>query len=141
MNIKIEITGKRPLIRNKIKSYRGKIYIGDYWESIFAALGYWKKRDYERQWKEALERLKTHNSSCLIVSVLNPNVQKYIEMWMLYRVKNTIYIHNRFFILEYYDRLLKGKTLTLDNWHEFIPRKRLNKPGENKWSEWSVPYE
>jgi hypothetical protein len=51
----------------------GKIFIGDdFCETIIPAIGYWSANDYKKQWQEGLERIRTHDSSCLVASIQNP---------------------------------------------------------------------
>src|SRR5580700_4777947 len=94
MNISIEITSKRSKKIEDIPTLMGRITIGNTWESIYVPINLWNKSDYERQWKEGLERLKTHNKSCLVVGVYDPKKGPAVEWWKLYRVGDMVYINN-----------------------------------------------
>lgn len=63
----IEVISKKPETINGKKYYRGKITIGDFWESIFMSFDNWTIEEYKQQWKDGLERIKTHDTSCLVV--------------------------------------------------------------------------
>jgi hypothetical protein len=100
MNISIEITSKRPKKIHSVLAYTGRITIGNYSESIYVPLDLWSKEDYEQQWREGLERLRTHDTSCLIATIHDPKIRPYIDWWVLYRVGNTVYIQNHM-LLDY----------------------------------------
>jgi hypothetical protein len=65
MSFYLQIVGRRSssllIAETRIKDYLPRCYT--------MCLSYWKLRDYECQWKEGIERLRTHPTSCLMLSV------------------------------------------------------------------------
>ncbi len=142
LDIFINITSKKPKKIRKSLSYEGRITIGDFWETIIIPIGYWTREDYEKQWKEGLERLKMHNTSCLVVTACDKNNGgPFVDWWRLYRIENTVFIQNGWLMLEVYQELVGDRPFTPNTCYDFVqPRKNHTEDG-HKISEWSVPYE
>src|SRR3989344_8136127 len=98
MILGIKITDNKPKIIDKQPCYLGKIIIKDFWEILEIPVDYWTLDDYKRQWKEGIERLKTHDRSCLVASVQDPTKAPLINWWPLYKVDTSIYIYNHLLI-------------------------------------------
>ena len=141
MNISIKITSKRPKKIHNVKAYEGRITIGDFSESIYVPLDLWSREDYERQWREGLKRLKTHNTSCLIATIHDPKIRPFIDRWTLYRKGNTVYVYNQMILDTGYEELIGDKPFTLTTCYDFIGPRRTHLEDGTKISEWSVPYE
>lgn len=122
MKLKMEITPNSEHVRNKVVVCKGKIYIGDdFWETIVPALNDWKIEDYERQWKEGLERIKTHDTSCLVACVQHPKkTPPLINLWMLYKENGKIYIQNGLIFAENYERIIQDKPFNPNTCYDFI---------------------
>jgi contact-dependent growth inhibition (CDI) system CdiI-like immunity protein len=141
LDISVKITSKKPKKIRRILSLEGRITIGDFWETIIVPIGYWTREDYERQWKEGLERLKTYNTSCLVVTACDKNTGgPFIDWWRLYRIKDTVFIQNGWLMLEAYQEIVGDKPFTPDTCYDFVmQRETITEEGE-KISEWSVPW-
>ena len=120
---------------NGVEMCKGRIYIGDdFYESIFPSLDYWSIEDYERQWQEGVARLKTHDRSCLISCVVNPEHSgPLLDWWNMYRVDRKVYIYNRLFVGNLYRKRIGKVPFTPDNCYQFIS----DKP-KGPCSEWVV---
>lgn len=141
MDISIRITSKKKLQIKGKKYLEGKITIGDFSESIFVLLGQWNRRDYERQWREGLERLKIYKTSCLVESVSSPKESAVVGWWRLYRVKNTVFVQMGYISHSRYKRIVGGNPFTPETCYAFIePRKKIKEESIFKISEWSVPW-
>jgi hypothetical protein len=141
MKISIEMIKKYPKRKGYVDEYKGRINIGDFSESIYPALDLWNKEDYEKQWKEGLERLTIYSTSCLIATIHDPKVYKYVNWWVLYREDNIVYVQNEILRNEWYDNLIGDNPFTLQTCYSFV-RPRITKTEDgSKISEWSVPYE
>lgn len=57
-------------------------------------LNWWTIKEYEKQWKEGLERIKSHDKSCLVVSIYDPIQEPQVEWWILYKEGNKIFVQN-----------------------------------------------
>jgi hypothetical protein len=98
MNIfKIEVISKRPKNIWGLPSHIGKITIGDFWETFVMPLNSWDLEEYRKQWKLGLERIKTHKSSCLIVTAQNLLFHPLVFTWTLYKEDQTIFIQNNMY--------------------------------------------
>ena len=143
MDISIKITSKKPEKCEGRKALKGLIEIGNSKETICVHLNQWTQEDYERQWREGLDRLKNHNISCLVVSVNDPNDPKastVIEWWPLYRVDNAVLIQNEKLSKKSYKKIVGKSPFTPETCYDFItPRETHTKDG-HEISEWSVPW-
>lgn len=90
----INIIDKKPAKINKKTCCLGKIIIGDFVEFFFMSLDTWTDKEYKKQWREGLERIKAHDSSCLIADMTMLKGKPYINLWILYKIDNTIFIQN-----------------------------------------------
>lgn len=122
MKLRMEIVSDSEHIENEIPTCYGRIYIGDdFWETALIALNYWTIEDYERQWKEGLERLKTHETSCLVASVQHPEkTPPLINWWPLYKQDNKLLIHNELIVGEDYAKTIGSKDFTVSSCYQFI---------------------
>ena len=121
----------------KLICKRGEITLGDFKEKFIMRVDYWTIKDYKRQWKEGLERILTHNRSCLVTDVQNPRYGPLVEMWGLYKKGNMIYIRNYLFCGDIYKKRIGDKPFTPETCYDFI----LNRT-KNLWvSEWVVSLE
>jgi contact-dependent growth inhibition (CDI) system CdiI-like immunity protein len=139
MDIKIKITSKRPRKIHNVKAYEGFIHIGDFSESIYVPLDYWSRADYERQWKEGLERIKIHDTSCLVATIHDPKIRKFVDWWELYKINNVIYVQNGWLIEHLYDEIVGDNQFTPDTCYNFITPRVAASEGHTV-SEWSVPF-
>ena len=138
MILGIKITDNKSKIIDKQRFYPAEITIGSYSESLMILVDYWTLDDYKRQWKEGIERLKTHDQSCLVVLVQDPKKAEVIMWWPLYKENDTIYIQNHLLIDEYYEKDIGNNIFTPDNCYQFIPARSLAYEDGGRPSEWKV---
>lgn len=100
----------------------GTISIGDdFSETITMALNFWSVKDYERQWKEGLSRIKSHDSSCLVASIQSPILSNpLINWWTLYREDKKVFIYNELITKEDYLECVGTKLFSPDSCYNFI---------------------
>jgi hypothetical protein len=140
MKLKIEMLPNSYEEEDGFINCLGRIYIrDDFWETIAPALNYWTINDYERQWKEGLERIKTQDTSCLVASVQNPYTSnRLINWWPLYKDGNKIYIRNQLIVAENYEKLIGDKVFSPETCYDFLRSKRIKATKRYKPSEWVV---
>ena len=135
MNITIEILPERQIDENGFPWSFNKTTINDFWEINLMAEDYWTIADYERQWEEGLARIKTHDTSCLVISTQHPiKNQPFVNWWVLFREGNRIIVNNRIIIEKNYTKLIGDKNFSPDSCYDFIEPRRK----KTKISEWSV---
>lgn len=141
LDLSIEIVSKKPKKIRSWLAFEGKITIGDFCETIIVPIEYWTREDYERQWKEGIERLKKHNTSCLVVTAFDKNTGgPFVDWWQLYRIEDTVFIQNGWLMLEAYQEVVGDAPFTHDTCYNFVePRVILTEDGDRP-SEWSVPW-
>lgn len=123
----------------------GRITIDDFTERVALNNNSWGIEDYKRQWREGIERLKTHDTSCLVTTASDMFRRPSMWIWAMYKENDTVYIQNH--ILN--DRTLAGldnpvvpQVLTAENYYDFIlPRFDEDDSDEKGPLEWSVPLE
>lgn len=140
MNLNIEVINSIPQMIYGIPSLEGEITIGNFKESFHMPLDCWAMNDYQRQWREGLERIKTHNQSCLVANVQGLPLTPYINWWILYKDKreNKLFVQNHILVEEIYTSQVGNKSFTIENCYNYIqPREIIDEEG-NKISEWSI---
>ncbi len=140
MNIEVTATSKKPVKFNGIMAYKGFIRIGETKETIFSPIDTWSLEDYKKQWKDALLRLKYHDTSCLVVAYTSVDNNPGIEWWPLYRVGDTVYVQNQVVWLDEYKSRIGNKLFTPDTCYDFVHVRRTVDEDGNQLSEWSVPW-
>lgn len=83
----------------------GTIIINNIHEEFVFVLESWSIKDYERQWREGLERIIKNEKSCLIVDARNTMTKPVLEIWALYKVGLKVFFMHK--ILTY--KVLKKK--------------------------------
>lgn len=120
----------------------GEIQIGDFKEPFDMALKYWSKQDYEKQWQEGIERLKTHDQSCLVTTVMFTKTTPLAILWVLYKDGDIVHIQNKALFRSRFITMLKNKPFTIQTCYNFItPRKTISDSTGMKISEWDIPLE
>lgn len=138
-NFNIEVISDKPKRIDNELVYIGKITIGDFQEKFHMPLDSWTIDEYKQQWKEGLERIKTHDSSCLIVTMSKQKTDPFILIWVLYKVNNNIFIQNQLLVNE----ILKEISTDLPPYDEktcyqyITPRETISEDGD-KISEWQI---
>ncbi|MBA3954708.1 hypothetical protein H0X48_05315 [Candidatus Dependentiae bacterium] len=134
MDIHIEIISQKIVIVDEIPCAKGKITIGDFEKRFNIALEYWSIDDYKRQWKEGLERIKTHDKSCLVYYVQDPSKLPYIGWWRMYKIDNKVYVRNSIIFTHLYKNKIGDKRFTPETCYDFIS----DRNPKEKVSEWIV---
>lgn len=141
MEIEIVITSKRAVGFFGGRSYRAFIRIGEMQETVYIPTGTWRITEYKKQWKEGIERLKTHDTSCLVTGFTNKNGSPGVDWWPLYRVGDRVYVQNHVLWHEIYQERVGDKPFTRETCYDFVPPRRTKDYEGTEISEWSVPYE
>lgn len=146
MNISIKVINREPEIWNGSPHCEGEITIGNHKEGFMIPVDYWQIEDYENQWKEGLERIKNHDTSCFVTRIGNPKEGLYAMFWPLYKVGNMVYVREHLLIDEILDILIEDNELPVElkniefnnqTCYQFITP-RTNEISEHPASEWSV---
>ncbi len=140
-NFNIEVISKKPETINNIKAYRGQITIGDLKETFYMALDMWTVDEYKQQWREAIERIKTHSFSCFVVKFAGPIENPWIALWVLYKENNTVFVQNHCLFYEIFQERSKGlPPFDANTCYLYVtPRETITESG-NKISEWNVDF-
>lgn len=120
----------------------GEITIGDFQEAFEMPLVYWTMQDYEKQWQEGIERIKTHGQSCLVFEMQDPTKSPWANTWVLYKEGNVIHIQNNLLQGKRFSKMLKKEPYTMETCYNFIiPRETICSDTGMKISEWDVDLE
>ena len=144
MNIKMEMVPDTYQVEDDFPFCFSKITIHEknqpevFWETAMTALDYWTVGDYERQWREGLERIKTHATSCLVASVQDPKLAPLINWWPLYKEGNEVFIYNELIVGESYERRIGQGHFTPKTCYDFIQPRVLPEDDEEDGYEVSV---
>lgn len=102
----------------------GKKNGDDFSESNQLALGFWTIAMYEQQWREGLERIQTHDTSCLIVSIQDPEEFPFINSWILHKIGRKIHIQNRLFFDKTYQAVIGNKLIVPSHCYDILIQPR-----------------
>ena len=140
----IKVTTDKPEIIYGLPSYRGRITIGNFSERFIMPIDSWTLNDYIDQWQEAINKLKSCDRTCFVITAKTIEKNPLIELWVLFREHNKIYFQNNFLINDI------AKEMDLPNLSDFssatcynyVEKKRhtLTESG-TKISEWSISEE
>lgn len=113
---------------------RGVLVLGDTREYFCASLYQWTKRDYESQWRHAIEiLLQDRSRAALITTYGSPEVATHLEWWPMYAAGDTVFVQDH---LLFYDKL--ARPFSTEDAFSFIrDRKTMDEEG-NPISEWAV---
>ena len=98
---------------------QGEIQIKKFKETFNMPLYFWNMEDYQKQWEEGIERLKTHERSCLVVAMQDPNTAPWANLWVLYKEGDKVYIHNNLLFGERFTKMLKKQPFNLKTCYDF----------------------
>ena len=144
---KIEVISKKPEVIDGLLSHTGEITMGDYKETFVMPLNSWTIEDYKQQWKEGLERIKTHDRSCLVNLIQNMDANPMVEMWVLFKVDDIVYIGQRLLnrqLAGEFNYPIKFTNFNKENCYQFIHDRIVNENGHgiaedgDEISEWKV---
>lgn len=100
-------------------------------EVFNAPIGAWTENDYEKSWIDAIDRVVSANpSNSAIITGFNGFSSAFLNWWLLYPVKNEIFIQEQILMLE-----KLRDVISLQNLFDFIPP-RLDLANDEKPSEW-----
>ena len=129
---KIKVISKKPEIIDGLLSHTGEIIMGDYKETFVMPLDSWAVEDYKQQWKEGIERIKTHDRSCLVNLIQNMDANPMVEMWVLYKVGNVVYVGQHLLnrqILEMTNSPIALAYFNKETCYQFIDERLVNEQG------------
>ncbi len=110
----------------------GLIVIGDFEERFEASLSYWAVEDYQKQWKQALERIIAGEpKSSLITSMHDPQNANFVTWWLLYRDGQQVHVQNQLLFMDQ----ISGP-YDLANPYVYIPDRETVDEDGNRISEW-----
>ena len=118
----IKVISKLELEGEYLVAY-GQIRIGSFKERFRMAIAEWTIKDYKKQWREAIKRLKDHDISCFIFFAANMAKSPYVSMYSLYKVEGTVFIRERLIPSDNtpYHPYLRNEDINAQNCYEFIP--------------------
>jgi hypothetical protein len=109
--------------------YDGSLSIGQVGIGIRIFLYHWDLQDYLNQWKEGIERIKTHDTSCLITGFKNTEIideQRYsprLSWIVLYKKNNKVIIQKLRLCEDVYDEYVGiDVIINQNNCYNYIPK-------------------
>lgn len=112
----------------------GFITINDFYERFFSPIDFWDRDKYLENWYKELNKL-INGFSCakLITKIYNPDYMNFLQAWILYKVDNTVFIQEQFFLVEELP-----KPFSLENFYlKELERETKSEDGE-EISEWKI---
>jgi CdiI N-terminal domain len=132
MNLAMKVINTIPEIINNIPSVWGRITINDFTERFIMPLEYWSIENYEKQWREGLDKIKIQDKSCLVASVQDPKKAPWINWWVLYKKERTVFIRNQILFSKLYKAQIGDGLFTPDTCYDYIHERR-SKQGVSEW--------
>lgn len=113
----------------------GRIILGEYEEDFVSLIGFWSPRDYECQWRTAIERMvRMGCDSCLITSIHDPTESDIGRWWLLYPDRGIVHVQEALLLFNQ----LSGQLSVDDPYGAILPRRTYNEEGM-PISEWDLP--
>ncbi len=113
----------RILDRDK-ESALSQLFIGnDFYETFEIEDCCWTVEEYMIQWEQGLQRLLTHDTSCLVTSASDYDCGHFINWWLLRKKDGMVYAYNQILISDIYDEVIGAKQFTIENCYDFIPNR------------------
>jgi len=137
-HLSIRVIDREPIVRYSAPSCLTEIRIKNYSKTYSMPVDTWSVEEYEQQWREGLERIKTHDTSCLIGAIQKGKPNSFINWWILYKEGNTVYIQQN---LTFNDTVPPGKlleNLTVQNCYSYITPREIVTDGGAKRYEWKI---
>jgi hypothetical protein len=78
----------------------GQITIGPFRERFQSDLSFWKRPDYERQWRDATSKILTSDRAAMITSMGDPVSANFIRWWPMYRDGEQIIMQEHLLFLD-----------------------------------------
>lgn len=120
------------VVRDTSKLKIGVIVIGNFEEHFEASLSYWSIENYQKQWRQALERIKSgETKSSLITSMYDPQTANFITWWPLYRDDQQVRVQNQLLFMDQINGLYN-----LANPYVHVPDRAAIDEDGNPISEW-----
>ena len=77
----------------------GAIEGPDLQEDFWAPMGYWGRERYESQWCDGIRTLLAGRPAALVVSMRDPGIANFIDLWLMYPMGETIVLQNKMLVL------------------------------------------
>lgn len=116
----------------------GEITIGDFKETFEMPLEFWTMDDYQTQWKNGIAHIKTHEQSCLVAEIQDPQKNPRASLWVLYKDNNTVHIQNHLLFGKRFAKMLKQQPFILENCYTFITPRETSSNEGIEISEWNI---
>lgn len=127
----IRFTDEEATNLDNLQHQLAEICIGDFVETIQVPTGFWTKKQYEIQWRDAIESIvnSMQPKSALFTEVADPKApQSSLDYWALYSSGNSILIQNFVHQLNESD-----EATTFDELYSLVPD-YLSADGASEWS-------
>lgn len=132
MPFSIKFVGK-----NSINESLGEIISDGLDETIVIPTDFWSEDTYERQWKEAIERVSVSEgdiASMLLTSMHDPKGANYLECWPIYKVDGSVYLRNSLIFINE-----SNNSINEQNLYNFVPpRETVSEDTGESISEWEL---
>jgi CdiI N-terminal domain len=93
-NIAFESAGAAPTDVETV----GKITIADHWETFTASHTVWDRTRYERQWREAADRVLAGHPGCFVIDLASAQADYRGECWIAWPEGNVAVIQNHLLV-------------------------------------------
>jgi len=112
----------------------GLLTLGATKETFLSSLYEWTRKDYERQWRQAIAAILFQKSkAALITSYGSPDNATHLEWRPMYVVGGTVYFQHH---LLFYDQL--PKPFSIENAFRFLRDRQTTNEEGKRISEWEV---
>jgi hypothetical protein len=112
----------------------GSLMMGDSNERFCSSLYRWSQRDYESQWRQAINVLLNESfKAALIVEYTGTDASSHLEWWPMYKVGDSVYLQNQ---LLFYNQL--PQPFSLDRPFMYLRNRETTDQAGRPISEWLV---
>lgn len=143
MSIEIKVVSSE--VQNYIDTpyIQGEISIGNNFSApLKVAVNLWSEKIYKKHWKQAIERIKTHDTSCLVTSIHNPiRSAPMLVRWAMYKHGEKVHIYLDVIVRQDYQETIGDQLVTPENCYDFIDPEPDLEPEDVRETMWIVDLE
>jgi hypothetical protein len=104
----------------------GKITIGDHWETFTASHTVWDRSRYEREWREAADRVLAGQPGCFVVDIAKGEADYGGECWVAWPEGEVAVVQNQLRVGSSFDP--DDPTRSCQRFHHALPKKETECP-------------
>jgi hypothetical protein len=114
-----------------IDDKKSQIQIDDFRESFISDYAFWSKDQYEEQWEDGADVVRSGKPAIFITSITDPETSNFIRTWVCYPIDGQLVFQE---VIVFLDEI--GGPFDLSNPHKHVPKRETVTEDGDSISEW-----